>query len=142
MKSKNQPSDKLFAGLFFLCLVGAGFLLASTPIAAQVNLQKAIDRYIEKVREDADEYKEARKIVYGDVDGDGTKDAVVQYTLEGAGGGNSWGQNLVVFLNKKGVYKMSAGETVGGKFFRTFDLLKIVGKEIIGATETCPEDEP
>ena len=37
---------------------------------------------------------------------------------------------------------MSAGETVGGKFFRTFDLLKIVGKEIIGATETCPEDEP
>lgn len=57
-------------------------MLAPTPIAAQVNLQKAIDRYIEKVREDADEYKEARKIIYGDVDGDGTKDAVVQYTLE------------------------------------------------------------
>jgi len=101
MKSINQPSDKLLAKLFLLCLVGIGFLLAPTPIAAQANLQKAIDRYIEKVREDADEYKEARKIIYGDVDGDGTKDAVVQYTLEGAGGGNSWGQSLVVFLNKK-----------------------------------------
>ncbi len=142
MKSNNQSSDKIFAGLFLLCLVGVGFLLAPMPIAAQANLQKAIDSYIEKVREDADEYKEARKIIYGDVDGDGTKDAVVQYTLEGAGGGNSWGQSLVVFLNKKGVYKMSADETVGGKFFRTFDLLKIVSKEIIGATETCPEDEP
>jgi hypothetical protein len=142
MKSNNQASNKLFAGLFFLCLVGVEFLLAPTPIAAQANLRKAIDRYIEKVREDADEYKEARKIIYGDVDGDGTKDAVVQYTLEGASGGNSWGQSLVVFLNKKGVYKMSADETVGGKFFRTFDLLKIVSKEIIGATETCPEDEP
>jgi len=142
MKSINQPSNKLLAKLFLLCLVGIGFLLAPTPIAAQANLQKAIDRYIEKVREDADEYKEARKIIYGDVDGDGTKDAVVQYTLEGAGGGNSWGQSLVVFLNKKGVYKMSADETVGGKFFRSFDLLKVVGKEIVGATETCPEDEP
>jgi len=142
MKSNNQSSDKIFAGLFLLCLVGVGFLLAPMPIAAQANLQKAIDSYIEKVREDADEYKEARKIIYGDVDGDGTKDAVVQYTLEGAGGGNSWGQSLVVFLNKKGVYKMSADETVGGKFFRSFDLLKIVGKEIVGATETCPEDEP
>ena len=142
MKSINQPSDKLLAKLFLLCLVGIGFLLAPMPIAAQANLQKAIDRYIEKVREDADEYKEARKIIYGDVDGDGTKDAVVQYTLEGAGGGNSWGQSLVVFINKKGVYKASGDETVGGKFFRSFDLLKVVGKEIVGATETCPEDGP
>jgi len=142
MKSNNQPSNKLLAKLFLLCLVGIGFLLAPMPIAAQANLQKAIDRYIEKVREDADEYKEARKIIYGDVDGDGTKDAVVQYTLEGAGGGNSWGQSLVVFINKKGVYKASGDETVGGKFFRSFDLLKVVGKEIVGATETCPEDGP
>ena len=142
MKSNNQSSDKLFVGLFLLYLVGMGLLLAPTPIAAQANLQKALDRYIEEVREDADEYKEARKIIYGDVDGDGTKDAVVQYTLEGAGGGNSWGQSLVVFINKKGVYKASGDETVGGKFFRSFDLLKVVGKEIVGATETCPEDGP
>ena len=83
-----------------------------------------------------------RKIIYGDVDGDGTKDAVVQYTLEGFGGGNSWGQNLAVFLNKKSVYKLAADETVGGKFFRSFDVLRVEDKYIIGKTETCPEDEP
>ncbi|MDQ3712408.1 MAG: hypothetical protein M3388_09340 [Acidobacteriota bacterium] len=78
MKSINQPSDKLLVGLFLLCLVGMESLLAPAPIAAQADLQKAIDRYIEKVREDASEYTEARKIVYGDIDGDGKKDAVVQ----------------------------------------------------------------
>lgn len=116
------------------------FSTAKTP--AQTDLEKTIDRYIEKIRDDAEEYKKARKIAYGDVDGDGAKDAVVQYTLEGAGGGNGWGQNLVVFLNKKGVYKMTADETVGGKFFRSFDLQNVVGKEIVGESETCPDDEP
>ena len=123
-----------FAGTLILC--------ASTEIKAQANLPKAIAAHIKKVREDAVEYQEARKIVYGDVDGDGTKDAVVQYTLEGFGGGNSWGQSLAVFLNKKSVYKLAADETVGGKFFRSFDVLRVEDKYIIGKTETCPEDEP
>ena len=70
------------------------------------------------------EYQEARKIVYGDVNGDGTKDAVVQYTLEGAGGGNSWGQSLAVFLSKKGEYRLAGDETVGGKFFPQFHIAK------------------
>lgn len=130
----------LFAKLFLFGLIGTLLLFASTDIKAQANLQKAITRHINRVREDAVEYKEARKIVYGDVDGDGAKDAAVQYTLEGFGGGNSWGQSLAVFLNKKGVYKLAADETVGGKTFRSFDVLKIAAKEIIGTTETCPED--
>ena len=117
-------------------------LFAAAESKAQSNLNKAIAAHIEKVRDDAEEYTEARKIIYGDVNGDGTKDAVVQYTLEGAGGGNSWGQQLAVFLNKKGTYQMSADETVGGKFFRSFTVQKVVGKAIIGATETCPKDEP
>ncbi len=137
-----ESKKKLFAGLFFFGLVGTVVLLTTTSVKAQINLQKAIVNHINKVRKDAVEYREARKIVYGDVDGNSTKDAVVRYTLEGAGGGNSWGQNLAVFLNKKGVYKMSGDETVGGKFFRSFDLLKVAGKEIIGATKTCPDDEP
>lgn len=135
-------NKKLFAQSFFLALASAMILLAAPAVKAQANLQKAIANHINKVREDASEYSKARKIVYGDVNGDGTKDAVVEYTLEGAGGGNSWGQNIAVFLNQKGVYKMAADEAVGGKFFRSFNLLKIVNKEIVGATETCPEDEP
>lgn len=127
--------------LIIFCLAGIVFSSSKT-VAAQNNLQKAIKNHIEKVSEDASEYEKARKIVYGDVDGDGVKDAVVQYTLEGFGGGNSWGQSLAVFLNKKGVYKMAADEVVGGKFFRSFTVQKIIGKQIVGATETCPEDEP
>jgi len=137
-----KSNKNIFAKLLFFAFVGTPILFAPTETAAQANLQKAVANHINKVREDASEVKESRQIVYGDVDGDGTKDAVVQYTLEGAGGGNSWGQSLVVFLYKKGVYKASGDETVGGKFFRTFDLLKIIGKEIIGATETCPEEGP
>ena len=79
--------------------------------------------------------------------GDGTKDAAVQHTLEGCGSGNSWGQSLAVFLNNKGAYKMAADEPVSGKFFRSFNVLtivntEIIGTEIIGAIETCRNDEP
>ena len=37
---------------------------------------------------------------------------------------------------------MSADEIVGGKFFRSFALLKVAGKKIIGESETCPKDTP
>lgn len=137
-----ESKRKLLAAIFFFGLLGTVIMLTSIPVKAQTKLQRAIVNHINKVREDAVEYRKARKIVYGDVDGDGTKDAVVQYTLEGAGGGNSWGQNVAVFLNKKGVYKMSADETVGGKLSRSFNLLTVTRKEIIGATETCPDDQP
>ena len=117
MKANKKSLNLFFANSILFCVVGLIFLFAPMAIAAQANLEKTIDRYIEKIREDASEYTEARKIVYGDIDGNGKKDAVVQYTLEGAGSGNSWGQNLVVFLNKKGVYKASGDETVGGNSF-------------------------
>ncbi len=138
-----MKSDKnLFAKLFLFGLIGTPILFASTNVKAQANLQKAIIRHINKVSGDASEVRESRRIVYGNIDGDGTKDAAVQYLLEGFGGGNLWAQNLAVFLNQKGVYRMSADENIGGKFFRSFDLLKVAGKQIIGATETCPKDEP
>ena len=95
MKSNKNS----FAKLFLFGLTGTLMLFSSTDIKAQANLQKAIARHIEKVRENASENKEVRKMIYGDVDGDGTKDAAVQYLLEGFGGGNLWAQNLAVFLN-------------------------------------------
>ena len=58
--------------LIIFCLAGIIFSSSKT-VAAQNNLQKAIKTHIEKVSEDASEYEEARKIVYGDVDGDGVK---------------------------------------------------------------------
>jgi len=120
----------------FLCF------FASSKVAAQNNLEKAIDKHIENIREDVSENQELRKIIFGDVDGDRVKDAVVQYTLEGFGGGNSWGQGVAVFINKHGTYKLVADKTVGGKFFRTFDLEKVSRRKIIGAIETCPDGGP
>lgn len=135
-------NKKLLTNLLLSAFAGTLVLFASIETHAQASLQKAINAHINKTKEDATEYKKDRKIVYGDVDGDGTKDAVVQYTLEGAGGGNSWGQQIAVFLNKKGTYQMAADEVVGGKFFRSFTVLRVANKQIVGATETCPEDEP
>ncbi len=137
MNSGKSSYIKLLPFVFIAALIFS----ASTEADAQASLPKAIAAHIKQVRADAAEYKEARKIVYGDVDGDGTKDAIVRYTLEGAGGGNSWSQNLAVFLKTKGVYKMAADETVGGKFFRSFDVLRVENKTIIGATETCPDGD-
>lgn len=138
MKLNTNSLKKLLLSVFAAAVV----LSVSAEIKAQASLPKAIAAHINKNIEDGSEYKENRKIVYGDVDGDGVKDAVVQYTIEGVGGGNSWGQYLAVFLKKKGVYKVAADEVVGGKFFRGFILQKVVGKKIIGATETCPDNGP
>ncbi len=74
-------SESLCAVLLLFGLVGIIVLLTTTSVKAQPSLQKAIANHINKVREDAVEYKDARKIVYGDIDGDGTKDAAVRYTL-------------------------------------------------------------
>ncbi len=142
MKLNTETKGKLFVHLLGLVLVGLVMRIIPTAVSAQTSLDQAIAAHIEKVKEDQSEYQEARKIVYGDVNGDGTKDAVVQYTLEGAGGGNSWGQNLAVFLNKKGDYRLAGDETVGGKFFRSFTVQKVVGRKIVGLSETCPKDEP
>jgi hypothetical protein len=126
--------------IFIFVLAGmTGFIL---PVAAsaQSTLSKAVAAHIKKNSGDGAEYRAARKIVYGDVDGDGVKDAVLQYTIEGEGGGNSFGQYLAVFLNKKGSYRDSAPETVGGKFYRGFTLQIVRNREIIGATETCRDE--
>ena len=64
-----KSNKNLFTKSFVFGLFGTLILFASSSIKAQANLQKAIASYINKVREDAVEYKEARKTVYGDVNG-------------------------------------------------------------------------
>jgi hypothetical protein len=105
--------------------------------SARTTLQQALAAHIRKTRQGDVEDLAQREIVYGDVDGDGVQDAVVLYTLEQVRG-NGWGQVLAVFLHKKAGYRFVADEAVGGKFFRSFEVVKIVGREIIGQTLTCP----
>jgi len=120
-------------GIFF-CVSGNAF--------AQKPSEKAINNYIKKEAkaQQADEYEKARKILFGDLDGDDDRDAVVQYTLEGFQGGNNWSQFLAVFRNDRGIYKFAADEVVGGKLSaRTFVLQRIINRKILVLTESCPD---
>lgn len=128
--------------LFFSLLIFFVGLGAEQKVFAQKSLQFAVDQYIAKdaKSQDAVEYRKVRKIVIGDLDGDGDKDAAVQYTLEGFGGGNNWSQVMAVFLNQKGVYKFVGQETVGGKFFTyTSTISQIANRAVLLNTETCSE---
>jgi hypothetical protein len=104
--------------------------------------EKAINSRIRKEAKSqgAAEIREKRKVIFGDVDGDGDKDAVAQYTIEGMGGGNSFAQMLAIFTNQKGVYRFTTEEVVGGKFaYRISNLTTIENGKILLSTETCAE---
>ena len=129
--------------LTFLVFTVVLIVFGGTQNSFAQSLETAVNNYIAKAAKASDgasEYADARKIVRGDLDGDGDQDAAVQYTLEGFGGGNSFGQMLAVFRNDKGAYKFVSEETVGGKFFYyTSNLSSIKRGKIILATETCAE---
>ncbi|NIK63506.1 hypothetical protein [Xanthomonas cannabis] len=59
----------------------------------------------------ATEYKEARKIVEGDLTGDGKPEVVALYTLEGSGSGNGAGGYLAAFQRKDGPQLQLVGTT-------------------------------
>jgi hypothetical protein len=122
-----------------LLIVILSFIASTTTFAQSAN--SVINKYIASQATDgAVEYKKARIVVYGDVNGDKKKDAIVQYTLEGFGGGNSWGQSLAVFINTGKTYKFLGEEVVGGKFAEYTSTLKSVANNQINLiTETCAE---
>lgn len=62
-------------------------------------LEAAVDRVIANdVAEDGGaENKDGREVLFADLNGDGTNDAVVLYTIEGQGGGNGYYQSLATF---------------------------------------------
>ncbi len=89
---------------FILLIVVLTFLGGTQKTFAQRSLQAAVNSYIAKAAaaQQGEEYRKDRKVVLGDLDGDGDKDAVVQYTLEGMGGGNNFAQMLVAALTERG----------------------------------------
>lgn len=81
----------------------------------------AIDAYIARQaqRERGEEYREARKVVVGDLTHDGLPETVVLYTIEGQGGTNLSTQYLAVFSHKNGklvpvTYAAMRNERIGG----------------------------
>jgi hypothetical protein len=104
--------------------------------------EKVINAHIRKESESqgAAEIRESRKVLFGDVDGDGDEDAIAQYMIAGMGGGNGFAQMLAIFTNRKGVYSLATEEVIGGKYaYRTAELISIEKGKIYLSTETCPE---
>ena len=89
-----------------------------------------------------EEYEEARKIVRGDINGDGKEDIVVLYTIEGFGGGNNYHQYLAVFLANGATFRHAADSVVGGKLFRDVDLTSVTGSTINLDTKGYRKNDP
>lgn len=113
------------------------------PTPDKADGTKTIDRYIAGVAKvsDASEYKAARKILYGDLDGDGDEDAAVQFTIEGMGGGNNYGFYLAVFKNENGKLTAVTDEVIGGKLNRDVTLTKIEDGKIRFDTKDYDDDD-
>ena len=105
--------------------------------------QKTIDQYIAGVAKvsDAEEYKEARTIIDGDLDGDGDEDTAVQFTIEGMGGGNMFSFYLAVFRNENGKFTAVTDEVIGGKLNRSIEFTKIENGIIYFDTKDYAADD-
>jgi hypothetical protein len=113
--------------------------VSGLPAGAEQVVSRFIQSQTSRTR--GTEYKEGRKIVTGDLNGDGNPDIAVLYTLEGAHGGNDYNQYLAVFLSVNGKYVYKAHRRVGGRFERNMDLKSIEGGKILFDTmEYLPKD--
>lgn len=83
-----------------------------TPDAEVIN---AVIAQQAKKADGAAEYKDARKVVEGDLTGDGKPEVVALYTLEGGGGGNGAGAYLAAFQRKEtGQLQLAGTMSVSG----------------------------
>lgn len=60
------------------------------------------------------EYAQGRKSAEGDINGDGTSDVAILYSLEGAGGGNGSVSYLAAFVREAGQLKLADTVSVSG----------------------------
>lgn len=84
------------------------------------------------------EYQEARKIIEADLNGDKSPDAVVLYTIEGFGGGNSAAQTLALFFGSQGNYFAQGTIPVEG----ASDIALSSSGDILVTTLTHGPDDP
>lgn len=70
--------------------------------------EESIDAHIDerKAYFEGSEYEEGRIIVFGDLNGNGTAEAVVVYTIEGAGGSNSYFQSIAAFSAETSIHQL------------------------------------
>jgi len=107
-------------------ILGALILIfiAAPIVCAQDDDKPAIDKFIsaQAKREHGEEYPDARKVVTGDLDKDGTAETVVLYTIEGQNGSNNHVQYLAVFKRTNGKLAPLTHTPVGSKSYRDVEL--------------------
>jgi hypothetical protein len=100
-----------------------------TPsVSAQQEQDAAtIDTFIARqaYRERGEEYRDARKVVAGDLTHDGVPETVVLYTIESQGGTNNYVQYLAVFARGDGRLLPLTYTEVGGKSTRSVELTSV-----------------
>jgi hypothetical protein len=81
-------------------------------------------------RERGEEYDEARKVMAGDLNGDGIPETVVLYTIESQGGSNNYIQYLVVFGRRDRHLVAITHTPVGGKSRRSVELGSVTHQRV------------
>ena len=117
-----------------------------TPSASalQDNDGSVIDSFIARQarRERGEEYREARKVMVGELTGDGVPETVVLYTLESQGGTNNYVQYVAVFARgSRGLIPVTHTE-VGGKMSRSVELSSVDNNAIQLATLSYRPKDP
>jgi non-ribosomal peptide synthetase component E (peptide arylation enzyme) len=92
-------------------------------------------------RERGEEYRDARKVMVGDLTRDGVPETVVLYTIESQGGTNNYIQYVAVFARgSHGLIPVTHTE-VGGKMRRSVELGSVEDNKIQLATLSyAPKD--
>jgi hypothetical protein len=101
-------------------------------VAAQDQDTATIEAYISRQahQQHGEEDPDARKIVTGDLDRDGSPETVVLYTIEGQGGSNNYIQYVAVFARHNGKLEPVAYTSVGGKSRRSVELAGVEDNSI------------
>jgi hypothetical protein len=117
--------------------------VAAAPVAGHTDdaLNLAINGVIavETAKDGGAEYTENRQVIYLDLNGDDQPDAVVLFTIEGQGGGNSSYQNLA------GFYRSGAGWAYQGHtaVMGAATDIKPAGPQLVAVTSlTSGPDDP
>ena len=110
------------------------FLIFPTPAICTIQDQDAtvIDTYIARQarRERGEEYKDARKVIVGNLNNDDSPETVVLYTIESQGGTNNYVQYIAFFVRRNGKLAPLTRAPVGGKSRRSIELVTVDHKAI------------
>jgi hypothetical protein len=88
------------------------------------------------------EYKKARKVCHGDIDGDGKQDIAVLYVIEGFCCGNNGQQYLALFLKNRTKFEMVTSIQVGSRGERFVETCRIQSGKIFMTTKEYLRDDP